>query len=221
MTYTYLQLVNMVLRRLRETEAATLQGSGRTNSYPRLIGDFINEAKAQVEAAWDWSALRNTMTVTTSSGVFNYTLTGSGNKFEVLNVLNDTDNWFMEYRDSTWFDSRFRLNPIVNGSPAYYNFNGVASNGDTQVDIWPVPDKAYDLRFNVVKRTTELAADADLLYIPHRPVMLLATAMAIEERGEDGAEQSMNAYAAAKSALSDEIALDGARHPEELIWREV
>ena len=221
MTYTYLQLVNMVLRRLRESEAATLQGTGRTNSYPRLIGDFINEAKAQVEAAWDWSALRNTMTVTTSSGVFNYTLTGSGNKFEVLNVLNDTDNWFMEYRDSTWFDSRFRLNPIVNGSPAYYNFNGVASNGDTQVDIWPVPSQAYDLRFNVIKRTTELAADTDLLYVPHRPVMLLATAMAIEERGEDGAEQSMNAYAAAKSALSDEIALDGARHPEELIWREV
>ena len=221
MTYTYLQLVNMVLRRLRENETGTVQGSGRNNSYPRLIGDFINEAKAQVEAAWDWSALRNTMTVTTTSGVFNYTLTGSGNKFEVLNVLNDTDDWFMEYRTSDWFDARFRLNPVITGSPVHYNFNGVDGVGDTQVDIWPVPDKAYDLRFNVIKRTTELAADADLLFVPHRPVMLLATAMAIEERGEDGAEQSVNAYLMAKSALSDEIAMDGARHPEELIWREV
>lgn len=221
MTYTYLQLVNMVLRRLRENEAITVQGQGRNNSYPRLIGDFINEAKAQVESAWDWSALRNTMTVTTEADTFNYILTGSNNKFEVLNVLNDTDNWFMQYRDSKWFDQRFRLDELVKGSPTYYNFNGVDSNGDTQVDLWPIPDKAYDIRFNVIRRTTELSADSDKLFVPHRPVMLLAWAMAIEERGEDGAEQSMNAYAVAKSALSDEIALDAARHPEELIWQEV
>ena len=54
---TYLQLVNAVLRRLRESEVTTVQGAGNTNSYARLVGDFINEAKSQVEAAYDWSAL--------------------------------------------------------------------------------------------------------------------------------------------------------------------
>jgi uncharacterized membrane protein len=66
-----------------------------------------------------------------------------------------------------------------------------------------------------------LVADTDKLIIPSRPVILLATAMAIEERGEDGAQQSVNAYATGQSALSDEIALDAARHPEELIWHQV
>ena len=36
---TYLELVNKVLRRLRESEAGTVQGVGDVNSYPRLIGD--------------------------------------------------------------------------------------------------------------------------------------------------------------------------------------
>jgi hypothetical protein len=44
---TYLELVNAVLRRLRESEVDTVQGVGNTNSYPRLIGDFINEAKVR------------------------------------------------------------------------------------------------------------------------------------------------------------------------------
>jgi predicted N-acetyltransferase YhbS len=55
---TYLELVNKVLRRLRESEVSTVQGVGNANQYARLIGDFINEAKSQVEVAWDWSALR-------------------------------------------------------------------------------------------------------------------------------------------------------------------
>jgi len=31
----------------------------------------------------------------------------------------------------------------------------------------------------------------------------------------------MNAYAAAQSALADEIAMDAARHPEDTIWYSV
>ncbi len=42
--------------------------------------------------------------------------------------------------------------------------------------------------------------------------------MAIEERGEDGGQQSINAYQMAQSAMSDEIAMDAARHPEDSIW---
>jgi hypothetical protein len=218
---TYLELVNAVLRRLRENEVTTVQGSIRQNTYARLIGDFINESKAQCESAWDWSALRTTLTATTEPDIFNYILTGSGNSFEVLNVLNDTSNTVMKYQTSKWFDSQFLLTDPQKGSPYYYSFNGVDNAGDTQVDIWPIPDSAEELRFNVVLRPGPLVADTDKLIIPSRPVILLATAMAIEERGEDGAQQSVNAYATGQSALSDEIALDAARHPEELIWHQV
>ena len=38
---TYKDLVNNVLRRLRETEVSSVQ----TNSYSKLIGDLVNDAK--------------------------------------------------------------------------------------------------------------------------------------------------------------------------------
>lgn len=218
---TYIELVNAVLRRLRESEVTTVQGTGNSNSYARLIGDYINEAKSQVEAAWSWSALRQTLTATTTAGTFNYEIQGSRNNFQVLDVWNDTSNIEMRYQTAHWFTQEFLMADPQRGEPAFYNFNGVSADGDTMVDIYPIPDSTYTLRFNVVKRNVPLSGDSDPLEIPSRPVILLATAMAIEERGEDGGQQSMNAYGAAKSALADEIALDAARHPEENIWYQV
>ena len=218
---TYLQLVNAVLRRLREKEVTTLAGSSETTSYIRLIGDFVNESKSQVESAWDWSALRSTLTLNTTANVFNYELNGSRNNFKVLDVWNDSDDIEMQYKDANWFNREFLTATPQTGTPLFYNFNGVSSDGDTQVDLYPIPDAVYALRFNVTLRNLELVNDTDKLVIPSRPVMLLATAMAIEERGEDGGQQSMNAYAAAQSALADEIAMDAARHPEDTIWYSV
>ena len=215
---TYIELVNSVLRRLRESEATTVQGIGNSNSYARLIGDFVNEAKSQVENAWKWSALRHTLTATTVDGTFNYEIQGSQNNFQVLSVLNDTSDIVMLYKDADWFNEAFLLTNPQRGIPTFYNFNGVSANGDTQVDIYPIPDGAYTLRFNVVLRNVPLSGDSDPIEIPSRPVILLATAMAIEERGEDGGQQSMNAYAAAQSALADSVALDAGRHPEETVW---
>ena len=218
---TYLQLVNSVLRRIREGEVDTIQGVGNSNSYARLIGDFINEAKSQVESAWDWSAFRSTLTLNTTANVFNYELNGSQNSFKVLDVWNDSDDTEMQYKASSWFNREFLTASPQLGTPLYYNFNGVSADGDTQVDLYPIPDAAYALRFNVTLRNQELSADTDNMVIPKRPVILLATAMAIEERGEDGGQQSMNAYAASQSALADEIAMDAARHPEDTIWYSV
>ena len=218
---TYLELVNAVMRRLRESEVSTVQGTGNSNSYARLIGDFVNEAKAQVESAWDWSALRTTLTLTTTSGVFNYELNGTRNNFKVLDVWNDSDDIEMLYKDANWFNREFLTATPQTGTPMFYNFNGVSADGDTQVDLYPIPDAVYSLRFNVTQRNLALADDSDTTVLPTRPIILLATAMAIEERGEDGGQQSINAYGAAQSALADEIAMDAARHPEDTIWYSV
>ena len=218
---TYLELVNAVLRRLRESEVSTVQGTGNSNSYARLIGDFVNEAKSQIEVAWDWSSLRNTLTVTTTPNVFNYELNGAKNNSKILQVWNDTSNIEMQYKSASWFDQEFLMAPPQSGIPAFYSFNGVSADGDTQVDIYPIPDIAYTLYFNITQRNIPLSADADITVLPTRPIILLATAMAIEERGEDGGQQSINAYVAAQSALADEIAMDAARHPEDTIWYSV
>jgi hypothetical protein len=211
---TYLEIVNSVLRRLREREVASVSES----SYSKLIGDFVNDARNEVETAWGWSALRTTLTLTTTANIFNYELNGSQNNFTLIDVINDTDNQFMEYRPTTWFDNAYLNQGSVTGSPTYYNFNGVSNDGDTQVDIYPIPDAVYTIRFNAVLRNQDMSGDGDDLYVPSRPVILLALAKAIEERGEDGGNASMNAYAAGRSSLADEIALDAARRPDETIW---
>ena len=181
---TYLELVNAVLRRLRESEVATVQGAGNTNSYARLIGDFINESKSQVEAAWDWSALRTTITLTTSADVFNYELQTTRNSAKVLDVWNDTSNIEMKYQSAHWFNQEFLMADPQKGVPTFYNFNGVSSDGDTQVDIYPIPDGVYDIRFNMTLRNLPLVNDTDSTVLPTRPIILLATAMDIYRKGE-------------------------------------
>ena len=72
---TYLQLVNSVLRRMREDETASIENSN--DSYVKLVGEFVNDARRIVEDAWDWSALRSTITVTTEDNLFSYSMTGT------------------------------------------------------------------------------------------------------------------------------------------------
>jgi len=212
---TYLEAVNSVLRRLREREVSSVSET----SYSRLIGDFVNDARQEVENAWNWSALRTTMTVNTTANVFNYTLTGSRNNFTVIDVINDTTNNFIEYKSGSEFDQLFLIpSTVPTGSPLYYNWNGVNSSGDSQVDIFPIPDTVYTLRFNLVLRNVDLAGNSDVIKLPPKPIVLLAFARAVEERGEDGGNTSQYAYGSGMRALADEIAFDAARRPEDSIW---
>ena len=214
---TYKELVNNVLLRLREREVGTVNET----PYSKLIAQLVNDAVQEVEQAWDWSSLRTTLSATTSSGVFSYELNTAGTAFEILNVINDTSNDFMEYRTSTQFDDWYLNSTPASGAPKYFSWNGVANDGDAQVDFYPKPDGVYSIRFNMIKRSPEMTSDSADIIVPFKPVQMLAYAKAVEERGEDGGQSAASAYAAAGRALSDAIALDSARHPEELIYAAV
>ena len=69
---TYLNLMNNVLRRLREEETTSVTGT----TYVKMVGDFINDAKKMVEEATDWSALRSTIIVSTTASDNTYSLSG-------------------------------------------------------------------------------------------------------------------------------------------------
>ena len=210
----YIQLVNSVLRRLRETEISSVTD----NAYSKLIGEFVNDAKRQAEDAYPWNALSDTLTTTTSNTVFNYVLTGSGQRFRVIDVLNDTSNSIVNNATTRWMNEQFLLTSVQKGSPAYYNFNGTDSNGDTKVDLFPIPDGVYELKFNIIKPQVALSADADTLLIPSEPVIFNATARAMAERGEDGGIASGEMYAIYKQSLADAIAIESGRYIEESAW---
>lgn len=210
---TYLECVNRVLRRLRETEVTTVNET----PYSKLIGDLVNVVKTEIENAWDWSVLRTTLTATTTDSLFNYVLVDSGTRFRVLDVVNDTDDIFMEQQSSHWFDQQFLMANVQQASPIYYNFNGVDSNGDTQIDLFPIPDGVYNIRINVVLPQQELTADSTQIQIPANLLVEGVLARAISERGEDGgyAEQEQR-Y---RSLAADMIAIESAIRPDEVTWR--
>lgn len=212
----YLEIVNNILVRLRERKVSTVNET----PYSSLIALLVNDAKETVENSWHWSGLRTTITATTTSGIFSYELNGSQNRLTVLDVINSEDDFFLKYKDAHSFNKYFLNNSPQTGSPYYYSFNGISADGDTQVDVFPIPDQAYTLYFNCVLRSGDMVNDTDRFSIPTKPIQLLAYAMAVEERGEDGGMNPVSAYARANNAIQDAIGLDAAKHPEETIWYE-
>jgi hypothetical protein len=209
---TYLEIVNRVLRRLRENEVSTVNET----PYSRLVGDFINVVKREVEDSWNWSVLRTTLTATTAADVFNYVLNGSGTRIRVLDVINDTDNVFIEQRSTRWFDQQFLIADQQKGSPLYYNFNGVTANGDSQVDFYPIPDGVYNLRINCVVPQPELTLDTDVISVNAQLVIEGTIARAISERGEDGGYQEQEQRYLNMGA--DLIAIESGQRLDELVW---
>jgi len=214
---TYLNLMNNVLRRLREEETTSVTST----TYVKMVGDFINDAKTLVSQAADWSALRETLIIPTTASDNTYSLTGGADNIKVMSMINDTSNLFMDYRTKDWFNERLYIGSAVEGAPQFYTYNGLDSNGDTQILVGPTPDGEYNLRVDTVKRQGDLSANADVLLIPAQPVIHLAVALLTRERGESGGTSTAEYFTIANQYLSDAIAIDAAKHPEEMVFRTI
>lgn len=215
MATTYLDLVNDVLVRLREPTVNTVSN----NEYSALIGKLVNDAKREVEDSWDWEVLKSTYTVNTVADTVSYTLTNSGFRFRVVEVSNDTEDWFMAYRPAKFFSENLLLTSTpLRGAPEFYCPNGNDVNGDLVMDVFPKPDGVYVLRFSGFTPEPELTTDSATTKLPKSPIVQLAWAKAIEERGEDGGINVSSQYAVAKQSLADHISIEAGRRPDDTIW---
>ena len=207
---TYLELVNDVLVRLREPTVTTVV----LNSYSTLIGKFVNDAKRQIEDAFAWNVLGTTITLSTTSGTYSYSLTGAGQKFQVLDVINATSNVGMKNIDFASMNRKQNFSTPVSGIPSEYAFDGVDGSYDTKVTLYPRPDGVYSIPFSLIVPQATLASDSTVVLVADTLVAQNAYARALVERGEDGGLSSSEAYQLYKSMLSDYIALEGTRYPE-------
>ena len=207
---TYLELVNDILIRLREPTVATVTAT----PYSTLIGKFVNDAKRQIEDAFSWNVLGTTITVTTSNGTYSYALTGSGQKFQVIDVLNTTSNIGMKNIDFASMNRKQNFSTPVSGIPSEYAFDGVNGSYDTKVTLYPRPDGVYTIPFSLAVPQATLSSDQTVVLVPDVLVVQNAYSRALVERGEDGGLTSSEAFLLHKSMLSDYIALEGTRYPE-------
>jgi hypothetical protein len=207
---TYLELVNDVLVRLRETTVSTVSET----SYSSLIGKFVNDAKRQIEDAFAWNVLGTTITLSTTSGTYSYALTGAGQKFQVVDVINVTSNIGMKNIDFASMNRKQNFSTPVSGIPYEYAFDGVDGSYDTKVTLYPRPDGVYSIPFSLTVPQATLTSDSTIVAVADTLVAQNAYARALVERGEDGGLSSSEAYQLYRSMLSDYIALEGTRYPE-------
>jgi hypothetical protein len=208
---TYLELVNAVMVRLREPTVSTVALS----SYSSLIGKFVNDAKRQVEDAYDWNVLGQEKTVSTVADTYVYSLTGVGQKFRVSSdPLNTTSNVVMRNISVAEMRQKQNFTPIVTNIPSEYCFEGVDNNGDAQIQLYGRPDGVYSIKFFLTIPQAALSSDGTSVLVPDVLVEQNAYARALVERGEDGGLTSSEAYNLYRSMLSDYIALEATRFPE-------
>lgn len=245
---TYLELVNSVLTRLREETITQDELELAKNPYWEFIGTAVNDAKARVEDAWEWGALRGTDSFQLAQD--NAQVSGP-----TIALPDSQDGHYLIKRIATypntttsaafsgirtymrWVDiDRMRTTHYSNpdsasvGQPMEFAVNGVASTtglhpfgllqqGQTRLTVWPYPsDDEYWVEIDRVKSQPKLVSADTRLKVPPLPVLTLATALASRERGEVGGTPTSELFAMADNYLSDAIAQDAAMYANELDW---
>jgi len=227
---TYRQVINSVLRRLREDSigsdwsGALIDASGPSD-YQVLIGDFVNEVKREVEDAWDWTSLRRVETVATVADSRTYTIPGTSQRTRLLSVQEQEQGQMLQGVPDSWIRSTQYPSPDSSGVPSYFSINSTVSGlgevGALRAQLYPKPDQVYNVNYYVVDPQDDLTNATDTLTCPEFPVIMGVWARAIAERGEDGGTLSDMAQMQYQQALSDAIQQDVGRHSDEVIWNGV
>jgi hypothetical protein len=211
---TFLQLVNNTLVGIREDAVADVA----QDDYTSMVAKFVNDAKQQVEDAYDWSAYITEYDITTVANQDIYSLVGSDNRVKMDFIIDITTGGIIREGVRKVLSIRaLKANQPAGIADRYAN-NGVDANGDAQIRLFPAPSDVRTLTTSGWWRPTDLVTNDDTLLIPHAPVQDLALAMAVRERGEVAGQVAMEYFEIAKRSLSDAIAYDSARNDEETTW---
>lgn len=209
---TYLQIVQGVALRLRENNTfSTLTDNINVKLYAR----FVNDAKREIEDAYNWNCLKGTVTATTVIGQGSYVLTGAGERSKILEVLNDTSDNYLKQISTTQMTKYYLTGTPQNGQPMYFNINGVDSNNDPIVDVYPIPDAAYDLRFNMILPQADLSQTTDVPNVADHLVEYGAYVKALEERGDASFERAEARY---NAMVATAVSQDARRNPGDDDW---
>lgn len=216
---TFLNLVNDVLRELREDTVASWNDS----EYSTLIGQYVNSCKRDAEAAHRWSMLTSWMTQETSAADDTYDFSGTDERVQVLDARNATyGNRLYKIRPEAFADEEYSIAGLPEGRVEAWMPSGLnASTGAFQYRVYKTPDGAQALRFRVYAPQLDLDANDDVMLVPYRPVVEGATARARGERGEDGGITAAEQQGFMQRALADHIAIDAGNDADALVWEPV
>jgi len=165
---TFSTIVDDALRQADET-----QGSGSTTARA-IIKSGINESYSEIASLRDWKTLESSATITTESGVQEYTPVtssfGSTPRIRrIQSILDETNNRFIEEVTREVFEQNY---PYVastdTGSPLVWYVSGYTntSSRDIKVKFYKVPDSVLTLRAVYYEEPLEMTSDDTIPRIP-------------------------------------------------------
>lgn len=214
---TYLQVVNLVLRRLRE---AVMTDFASPTSNQQMVMDMVNTVKHEIEAAWFWDSMRDTYELTVTPGLgASYEFTGVNGGSRVIDAWNEASHAPVLKGSYLQFNQRFMdgMTP-ESGMVSEYVENSVGATYLLKVDVWPVPASTQIINFNIFVAQADLSATTDVPKIPPHVLVEGTLGYLLQERGDDSATAQLQRY---QRVLADAVAADASRHPEETDWTPV
>ena len=196
MAKTFLELTNEVGRNLRRTDD-TGWAALNTNADQRFIQQAINEAKRMVEDDWESDTLIVSMTFSSVAGQHTYELSSAGtpNATDRAAPIRDKRTYRLQAFDVT--DDEYQLTEVSREyAQRMETLNTTNVNKPSQIAVYPsteglvvhfpyAPDGIRNYKIYVKNPQADLAAASTEITVPWRPVVLAATAIACEERGEE------------------------------------
>jgi hypothetical protein len=234
---TLLEIVNSVLRRLREPTVADL-----SDEYARLVADFVADTHKEVVDAHDWTKMDRGILITVTPGTTQYDVgVGSTSLYSGWTGLGrgaqlryGEDGMPVAYLYETITDQNYNrpCASLAEGSEARINqsilegrgqqaqpseFSFIPDHPDYDGPALRVncnPDATYYMYVRCHDPEAEIDPDTDVareIAAPSRPLILGATYLALNERGEELGEPGSLAETRYRIALAAEIERDRLR----------
>ena len=118
------ELVNEVLRRLREPELGT-DSTIASSTYATMVASFLNDIKTECEDAWNWGQFRETIQFDTESGTSLYSLPNTTVRTKLLSMWNTTQNSRMRQVTEDYFNRSTLIGTQSNAGPSFYIDRGI------------------------------------------------------------------------------------------------
>lgn len=225
MAVTFKQLLNRCLRVTGEDEIDD-STTAVSDKQQLLIAEMANQIKEEVEAAHNWRALRQSVSVTLAASANSGVISEANERSRVVRIMEpyygqeiplvwdttDSSNPSQLYElDLPELLRRRQMNQQT-GDVCYFALDNAA--GDVlNLEVYPTPAASTTVTLMLVipQDRLDAAVTADLvtnIKIPTRPIELGLIRYILEERGEELGINSRFSEEKEYTALADAVALD-------------
>jgi hypothetical protein len=232
MAVTFRQMLNRVLSNTSEDELDSSAGE-ITERYHKLVRNFINHIKEEIEDAHNWRALRSTEQVTLTGGTNSVVITNANERSRLVRVQNEHQG----RERALVFDVTTSTSPVpltemdlpdllmrqaqdagaTNADPVWFAMDN--TSGDVlAIKVHPTPAGDRTIDVTLIIPQDRIAGDGtdidDTIKIPTFALEMGATWYAYEERGEELGVGSVFSEGRFRIAVDAAIARDMAESGE-------